>query len=1289
MNKFYKLNHFWFLLVIVFFAQSAAAQDNTDNWSIQWSHPKAFIKNHGQFDNRNNIPGSEILYAVDHGSTAIYFTPEGLTFRFYEIYRNPDRVKGDSAKPKRLAKQQYVHMHWLGANSDTEIIVEGMQMNYHTYSMLSSDRKDYYDLKNINGFEKLIYKNIYQGIDVVYEFHHETGIKYSLIIQPGADISQIAMKYFGDMEMSLTDEGNLNISTIFGKIIEHSPVTFYSQNHQEVIPSSFQLSNDNIVSFYLENPDLNKTIVIDPWVVTPVLPNSNGVWELDKDSLGNIYIIGGDMPMKLQKYNSAGALQWTYNTPWDTAGFWLGTLTTDQAGNSFITAGSSARLQKINTSGGMEYSVNGGAMDEYWMITFNCDHTKLIIGGTRLNPIVLANSHGVIFDININNGSVMNVQNVAGTRPGPLGIFDEPNEVRALTSSRNARYYYLTLEDVGCINQNFNICNNNEPIFHIWSDYYFSYKSENYRPDNGNAGIRAIRANDQFVYTQNGSHIEKRSLNDGAVITSVPITGGISTSTMGFNKPGNNGIAVDDCGNVYVGSGNRVIKYDANLNVISFQNTSFPVFDVVVSTNGDVVVVGTTGLPSATNRVGHIQSFNMQACPPFQLSCCLSGICPVDTFCHDDPAVQLIVEQTGGTFSGQGINPVTGVFNPSVAGPGTHSITYTLSCGSSSINIVVNFCDTLHVCKDSLGNLVVSGGLAPYEWQEWLPAQTTPITNQATCVACGYTWVPFLNQCLDGIIPVTTCTTPAGWSTFATGLVVAPPTNWPVQVTDNSSNSVILTDYTSIPDCLPCNMFNISISNLVNVSCFGGTDGSLSVSTTGGLNPYSYTLLQGSTVIANYNNVTGTQNFTGLSAGTYTLNVLDNDNCPGTITFTITQPPQIHAGTPVVTNASCGISDGTATFNPSGGTPGYTFIWSTVPQQITQTASNLPAGTYIVTITDNNGCTATASATIISPDSPVVSLSSTDASCGNADGTATAAVTGGTPPYSYTWNTNPVQTGSTIQNIPSGNYTVTVTDSQNCTASANVTINDTGVPSISLSVTDATCGFSDGSISADVTGGTPPYSYFWNTTPPQTAGFLDDIPSGIYEVTVTDDLGCTASASAIVIDLGAPLIIVSSTNAICGDNSGTITLTITGGEPPYFIEWSTGDSGSSVNNLTAGTYTYTVTDADNCTQTGEVIIYNVEINCNPPHVYVPNIFSPNNDGENDILFVRGEGIASLEFIIYSRWGQKIFESTHINKGWDGAYKNKPVQSGVYAYFLKVFFYNGEEYKQHGTVTLVR
>ncbi len=1309
-----------FMLTILF-VLNMTGFSQSNNWTVNWDYPKVFTENKGQFDGRDKLPDSKILFAVDQTSVQVFFTKQGLTYRLDTKIKNKDRKKGDITKPKRLVISDFVHMAWEGANPNPEIIAEQLSPDYQTYSMLSKDRKSYYDIRDIKGFKKIIYKDLYPSIDVEYTFHPESGIKYALVLHPGADITKVRMKFTSDSSIFIDNNGDLKIATIYGDIIEHAPVSFYAEN-KNPIPSKFQIQN-NEVGFLLNNYDNTQKVIVDPWVQTPNLANSKGVWELDKDAAGNIYMIGGDMPMKLQKYNSSGTLQWTYTTPWDTANNWLGTLTTDQNGNSYITSGSSAAIQKINSAGAMVWSANGGAMDEYWMIAFNCDQTKLIVGGTRLDPLNMSNSHGVIFDINTNNGSVMSLVNVAKSRTYTMiGLpVTEPNEVRALSSSRDAKYYFLTLDSVGAINQNMTLCSTNGPVFKHITDYNFSYKCENYRPNNGNAGIRSIRANNNFVYTQNGSTIQKRSLNDGSVITSATIPGGISTSVSmtSFFQPGNSGIAVDDCGNVYVGSGDRVIKYDANLTLLSQTNLPFAVFDVVVAPGGNVVVCGATGNSSSTNRTGYLQSINMSACAPFALICCNTTICPAGPFCPTDPAFQLICETPGGTWSGPGVNPSTGVFNPATAGPGTHTITYTLPCGSSSITITVNACVPLTVCQELNGTMTVSGGTGPYNWQQYTSGSTFPITNQAECQSCGYTWNALMGMCLNGMMPVTDCTMPAGWSTFSTGTTATPPGTWPIRVIDANGDSAIITSLASLPACSACPTLTVTSSNIVNV-CGSATNGSFSVSTSGGTGPYDYTLLLGSNTVATFTDVAGAQNFTGLGAATYTVNVLDANNCPGTITVTIISvanltpvisgPTTICAGSSAILDAGSGYisylwstnattqtisvaASGTYSVTVSNGScsgsasitvtqassitpsitgqtticPGATtvldagagyasYLWSNGGSS--QTITVTAGGVYSVTVSDANNCTGTTSATVTVLSTPPVTASANPQTiCPGNPVTLTA--TGG---QSYLWNTTPPSYDSVFVVHPTTTTTYVVTATYNgCSATASVTVTIDASLSVSATSTDAGCAHNDGTATADVTG--PGYTFVWNTVPPQYTQTATGLAAGTYTVTVGYN-GCSGEATVTVFkESGPEAAFYTLPETIFLDEGPVLFFDESIGNITDW-DWTFGDSTTATGNPTnhqyadTGTYLITliVTDADGCVDTAQGNIY-----VNPLFtVWIPNTFTPNDDARNEFFKPIGVGWDTKNYFmaIYDRWGRELFYTKDVNEGWDGTYCNK-------------------------------
>ncbi|RMG96086.1 MAG: hypothetical protein D6706_10815, partial [Chloroflexi bacterium] len=392
-----------------------------------------------------------------------------------------------------------------------------------------------------NGYKSLTYRNLYPGIDVVYTTHPKEGIKYSLVVHPGANPRQVRMVYSRDVTLK---NGEIHIPTRFGDIIDHFPVSFYASDSSHIIPSWFT-HQANSVGFKLAPVSASETVIIDPWTQTPALTNPSGVWEVEVDGMGNVYAIGGGTPMRLVKYNAAGVFQWSYNTPYDTNnGDWLGALATDNAGNSYVTRGSTAAITKVNSAGTVLYSVNGGAFDEYWQIAFNCDQTKLLVGGTRLPlfPAGIYNS-AMIFDINPNNGNVTNSVFVGKSRPGLLGT---PVEVRAITSSYNARYYYLTHDTLGAIDQGLGTtCPDPEPILQVNHGYAFGYKCEDFRPNNGNGPISAIVADANFLYTTDGRVLHKRDLLSGAILATATIPGGIvTTDALGFNVSGNSGLAM-------------------------------------------------------------------------------------------------------------------------------------------------------------------------------------------------------------------------------------------------------------------------------------------------------------------------------------------------------------------------------------------------------------------------------------------------------------------------------------------------------------------------------------------------------------------------------------------------------------------------------------------------------------------------------------------------------------------------------------------------------------------------
>ncbi len=377
----------------------------------------------------------------------------------------------------------------------------------------------------------------------------------------------------------------------------------------------------------------------------------------------------------------------------------------------------------------------------------------------------------------------------------------------------------------------------------------------------------------------------------------------------------------------------------------------------------------------------------------------------------------------------------------------------------------------------------------------------------------------------------------------------------------------------------------LSISaTMTDPSCWNTSDGSISIIPSNGLDPITYSLdggfPQGS-------------NITGIAAGSHFVVALDSAGCADTFNFVLNAPDTLEL-TLLIDSVSCNSDcDGQALAIGSGGTGALNYVWNTNPPILNNIASNLCAGAYEVSVTDQNGCEISQNLDVFEPTTILLQMSSTITSCVNTpDGTASVLVSGGVGNYTYLWNDSNAQTSAIANNLTTGNYCVTVTDSNNCTVVDCVDVS-TPNPLVINSITETPAGCfgeNSGEAMIDVNGGTGPgtYTYQWDDPLLQTGNPAILLDAGNYSVIVTDANGCTILETIDVTQPDTLTATINLTDVTCyGGGNGSATVIPAGGTAPFNYLWS--DVNNQTTNtavgLIVGSYFVTVTDANGCTAT--------------------------------------------------------------------------------------------------------
>ena len=598
------------------------------------------------------------------------------------------------------------------------------------------------------------------------------------------------------------------------------------------------------------------------------------------------------------------------------------------------------------------------------------------------------------------------------------------------------------------------------------------------------------------------------------------------------------------------------------------------------------------------------------------------------------------------TWSGNGIlaggNPTTA--SPTSTGPQTYTYTITDDLGCSydtsiTINVVGIDIDSdaatdLSCHGDNSGNatVTISGNNPPYtyDWSNNTSNNTSDTTNTITGLSGGDYIVTITDQGGCSNFDTITVNEPTAITTTTSHQNVTCNGDNNGSATVSASGGTVSGNYTyhwqggqstSTITGLTAGTYNVTVSDDNNctttesitvsepnqleakvdskdVTCNGANNGSATATITQeSTPPYDYEWSSGDKTL---NTNSTTDNVSGLAPGDYHLTITDNNGCNVVIDFSITQPSAFSVSQDH-DNASCGHSDGDASVSVSGATPGYTYSWN----DTTVTAdsiTNIPAGTYIVTITDANSCTHIETINVEDEGAPTIEITSTtNISCNGAcDGSAIATITTTTTgPYDYVWTggsatNNTDATTDTATGLCAGIITVTVTDNLGCRATDNVLLTQPTELTTTVDHNDVSCnGGSDGVAMVSASGGTSPYTYTWNTSPTQTTDTATGLTAGTYSVTVIDAHDCS-TIDSVTIDEPTPLVLSTSTvNSTNYQANGSATVSASGGTPPYNYHWSNDQYTATDTGLTAGTYTVTVTDDNGCYEIDSVTIDNM------------------------------------------------------------------------------------------------
>ena len=1293
------------LLIAPFLSVAQQAVQAPFETALQQS---GFLKNNGQVTDFNQRPVDVVLYEAGIAGEKVYITKYGLSIL---LSRVKSRKMVEAVQPAKghlsassISDSVPLYTYDL---ERIDILLEGAairEVNISTVAMPATARFSFYTGNSAaavdQGLEmmrEVLVKNVYPGIDWKVYIHQPKGqqpsLKYDFIVHPGADPSLIKLRYSNNAKINL-QENEINAKANMGVLREDKPYSYLGENNTEVKVD--YVVRKNTISFKTANYNRENTLVIDPsifWMTylsslnkVPDYESVQGV-DVETDAVGNIFTqlsVGAKVPfptkdpgagayirdytsapngaMVINKFAPGGQLLWSTYFGNGTAG---SCMTIDRSGN-IVAIGRLLDGTPSRPVPNPEIPLldNGGF--------FRADKKKYFITRFTNSGVLTWSSYylhfaSMIYDMSYDVSG--NVFVVGSSEAYEFPVVD-PGGGAYVTNP--ASYAAESVLFIAQFNAASNLTwstriegNDDDPYVRVCADKV------------GNVYIGGQLRSSNYPLIDAGGYFNTTSW--GAAVTRFNAARQITWSTMFPGAFSIADITVDDSSNLYVVADKRIWK---------FNNRTEKVFETTI-----------TNAKQHFFRKINYDPYHKQLQIFGNMNDWYYGFPTKNTTCNGS----FYTDGTSMRSYPGGADPIFVTMNPD----GQFSYV-------SLANWPYEYYERMEMCVDVLGNPIYLFGDNKNGAVQPNPQLTDPgngaYFDPACCTESNGNISALLLKLLSSELTVdTTVTPPAGcgcdgavtttvlcgqapftyeWSTGATtadATGLCPGEYW-VRVTDatNLSKKLLI----KIPN--PPGSVSGAVTTVIPENC-DRSNGRITIqSVDGGAAPHLFSLNGGAYQSSNI--------FNGLDSGSYILRIKDAGGCIAADTILVSRIAGPIDAAVFVKKSSCAVDNGEVKVNAvMGGEGPYLYTLSGKGTNSTGVFTNLAAANYQLTVADTAGCSFTKTIVVqkASPPTGAVITVLNDHCNQNIGSIEITNIIGGEAPYTFSMDSLAFTSGM-LTKLSAGSYTVYIKDANGCVLKKEpVSIVDEGsVNELSVTVKQAYCGKTVGEITiTSVLGGTAPYFFSIDSAGYSSANTFTNILPGDHKLYVRDKFNCVYEESFTIDFKALPLFtLIGVDTAVCYGES--VTLRVEGDKNMMrHISWNIPARGDSAV-LTVSEdkrVSVSVEDVNGCVIVNDKFITMKA--CNPPErcLVIPNAFTPNNDGLNDLIVpvVNGCRVDSIMFKIYNRWGEIVYETTQLGKGWNGVYKNNPQPPGSYAYVYVYITEDGIVRQQKGSFVLIR